>query len=86
LLGLVNNWRLFLQAGITDQEAEMMRWHERTGRPLGQEGFISTLENTLGRILRPQKPGRKKKERKISMVSAIPLSAIPTRAMTGITR
>jgi putative transposase len=63
LLGLVNNWRLFLQAGITEQEAEMMRRHERTGRPLGQEGFISKLENTLGRILRPQKPGRKKKEK-----------------------
>jgi hypothetical protein len=53
LLGLINNWQLFLQAGITEQEAEMMWRHERTGRPLGQEGFISQLETTLGRILRP---------------------------------
>jgi REP-associated tyrosine transposase len=62
LLELVNDWRLFLETGISEQEAEMMRRHERTGRPLGQEGFISKLETTLGRILRPQKPGRKKKE------------------------
>ena len=40
---------------------ERLRLHERTGRPLGDEVFIEHLENIVGRILRRQKPGRRKK-------------------------
>ena len=36
-----------------------MRRHERTGRPLGSEGFIDRLEKQLGRILREKKRGPK---------------------------
>lgn len=61
LLELVNDWRSLLKLGSSKQEAELMRRHERTGRPLGEERFVSRLEGTLGRVLRPQKPGRKKK-------------------------
>ncbi len=41
---------------------EDLRKHERTGRPLGREGFVKKLEGTLGRILRKRKPGRKKED------------------------
>ena len=33
--------------------------HERTGRPLGGDGFLSRLEPALGRSVRHGKPGPK---------------------------
>ena len=36
---------------------------ENAGRPLGDEAFLATLEQDLGRILRRQKPGPKGKPR-----------------------
>ena len=63
LLGLVNEWRSLLQSGMTEQEAVLIRRHERTSRPLGEEGFVSRLESRLGRVLHPLKPGWKRKEK-----------------------
>jgi hypothetical protein len=45
------------------REAVLIRRHERTGRPLGEEGFVSRLESMLGRVFHPLKPGRKRKEK-----------------------
>ena len=42
-----------------EQDIKLFKKHARVGRPLGQEGFIENLEKATGRILRPQKPGRK---------------------------
>lgn len=36
--------------------------HERTGRPLGGDNFLSLLEQKSGRILKKQKPGPKKND------------------------
>jgi putative transposase len=64
LRGRVNDWRSLLQFGMTEQEAVLIRRHERTGRPLlGEEGFVSRLESRLGRVLHPLKRGRKRKEK-----------------------
>jgi len=38
-----------------------LQQHERTGRPLGNDTFIDKMEQTLGRVLRPQKTGPKGK-------------------------
>jgi putative transposase len=59
LLELVSDWHNFLKLTPPDEIA-MIHRHERTGRPLGKEGFIEKLEITLDRGLRPQKPGPKK--------------------------
>jgi len=40
-----------------------MRKHEHTGRPLGSGSFVENLENTLGRILKPKKAGRRPKSK-----------------------
>ena len=61
LLGLTEDWGSFLSGGIVKEHREKLRLHERTGRPLGDEVFMERLEETDGRILRRQKPGRKKK-------------------------
>ena len=60
LLAMVGNWRDFLTLSSED-EMSMFRKHERSGRPLGQEAFIDHIEALLGRTLRPQKPGPKRK-------------------------
>jgi putative transposase len=60
LLEMVGNWRDLLLSGVSEQEIEQIRRHERTGRPLGSDGFVGKLEGALGRILHPQKPGRKR--------------------------
>lgn len=60
MLEMVGNWKEFLLSGVSEDEVEKIRHHEKTGRPLGSEGFVSKLEDALDRILKPQKPGRKR--------------------------
>ncbi|MGB3941007.1 MAG: hypothetical protein WBK96_05905 [Candidatus Manganitrophaceae bacterium] len=57
LLGLVGNWGEFLSQAAPKYQMETLRHHERTGRPLGEEGFVAKLEKRSGRILHRRKPG-----------------------------
>ena len=59
LLKLAPPWRGFLARVIREEDIKLLRAHERTGRPLGDEEFLATLEENLGRVLRRQKPGPK---------------------------
>jgi len=59
LLERYGDWREFLAGGLADEEAELFRRHERTGRPLGSDGFIAKMEKKLGRVLRCHKRGPK---------------------------
>lgn len=61
LLERVKDWRAFLTEALEADEAEALRRHERTGRPLGKPAFLDRIEETLGRIVRPAKRGRKPK-------------------------
>jgi putative transposase len=56
-------WEDFLGATIQEEEIMKMRGHEHTGRPLGSGSFVENLENTLGRVLKPKKAGRRPKSR-----------------------
>ena len=58
LLKLAPPWRGFLARVIRKEDIKLLRAHEQTV-PLGDEEFLATLEETLGRILRRQKPGPK---------------------------
>jgi putative transposase len=53
----VGNWPKFLESEVT--EVELLRKHQRTGRPLGSEVFVAQCEDLVGRALRPKKPGPK---------------------------
>jgi putative transposase len=57
LLESAPNWRAFLARVIREEDIKLLRAHEHTGRPLGGEEFMATLEQDLGRIVRRQKPG-----------------------------
>jgi putative transposase len=59
LLALVPRWDAHLGETAPLESLEMFRRHERTGRPLGDDEFVADLEDSLGRALRPQRPGPK---------------------------
>jgi len=52
------DWISYL-ANQNQDDAERIRIHTRTGRPLGDSMFIQTAESLTGRTLGPRKPGRK---------------------------
>ena len=64
LLSLARNWRKLLDSAATEHEIKTFREHERTGRALGDDDFQKRLEKKLGRVLRRQKPGPKKRRSK----------------------
>ena len=59
LLEMVGDWQQFLSEA-DEEDAARIRGHERTGRALGEDSFLDTLENMLQRTVKPQKAGRKK--------------------------
>ena len=61
MLGI--SWKEFLSVDVQEAEIELLRKHERTGRPLGEDSFIEKMELLLNRKLRPQKPGPKGKDK-----------------------
>ena len=61
MLKMVSDWRAFLADDVSPKQIEQIREHETTGRPLGSDAFLGSLEKKLGRALRPQRGGRPKK-------------------------
>jgi len=65
LLGIVDTkWETFLGEGLSEQEVDVLRRHERTGRPVGDPAFVEMLEGKLGRRLRRRRPGPEPKRRR----------------------
>jgi REP-associated tyrosine transposase len=64
MLARVPDWHTLLQGGIDEDTLEAIRASERTGRPLGGEGFVKRLQELTGRILVRKKPGRPRKTEK----------------------
>jgi hypothetical protein len=52
-----------LPADPDEETVRGLRRHGDTGRRLGGERFLQRCEKIVGRVLRPQKPVRKKKNR-----------------------
>jgi putative transposase len=57
------NWKETLTNGDDKETLAALRLHTQTGRPLASDSFLSKLERTLGRRLRPLPVGRPKKEK-----------------------
>jgi putative transposase len=62
LLDLVPDWNNFLKEGMEENDIKMLRQHEHTGRPLGDDKFIRKIEKAVDRVLRKKKPGPKKEK------------------------
>ena len=63
LLERVKDWREFLTEALAADEAELLRRHGRTGRPLGEPAFLDRIERMLHRVVRPAKRGPKPMEK-----------------------
>jgi len=59
---MIDDWKEFLRLTSSEQDIKMLQQHERTGRPLGSDGFLIRLEKSIGRLLKPKRPGRKPKK------------------------
>lgn len=58
LLDRVGDWRTLLDGAIEDAARDAIRAGERSGKPLGDAGFIGRLERALGRSVRSRPHGR----------------------------
>jgi putative transposase len=67
LLDRAGDWRAVLAGGLGHERLEMIRRHERTGRPLGDDAFLDRLEAMLGRPLRPREPGPKPRRQAVGI-------------------
>lgn len=55
----LNDWLDYSVEEGDEEPLVSIERHLRTGRPLDANNFIETLENKLGRVHRPGKPGPK---------------------------
>jgi len=62
MLDRISDWRTLLASG-DERLYEEVRRHERTGRPLGNGGFVRRVSQLLGRDLEIKRAGRKKKKK-----------------------
>ena len=53
----VDDWAGYLSDAEDEKIAVQIRKDSRTGRPLGDERFVRTLERISGRVLRRRRPG-----------------------------
>jgi putative transposase len=63
LLELVPNWAAFIGEDEDDRLSALVRGHASTGRPLGSDAFVESLERQLARPLKRRKPGPKAQPR-----------------------
>jgi putative transposase len=70
-------WRDYLAASEAESDLAAIRRCTHTGRPLGDAVFISKLEQTTGRRLRPQSKGRGKESTQDPRQASLSLDAPP---------
>lgn len=59
MLERVDDWLAYLSdATEYEKDSTHIERHTRTGRPLGDEQFVTILEAVTGRELLPKRPGR----------------------------
>jgi putative transposase len=62
LENMIDDWREFLNTEVGSHDEKLIKLHERTGRPLGEDSFVERLEKTLNIKLKKDKPGPKPKK------------------------
>ena len=55
----VSDWKRYLALDVSEEDLLRFGRHTRTGRPLGSDTFIASIEERLNRFLRKRKPGPK---------------------------
>ncbi len=60
----IPDWSGFLGQKESQEDIKRIHYHERTGRPLGSQDFVRSLEELTGRVLMPMRRGRKSSKSK----------------------
>lgn len=58
LLHFAPDWTEFLKT-VPENDTQSIERHLQTGRPRGSDSFLTSIEDMIGRTVRPQKPGRR---------------------------
>ncbi|MBI4685008.1 MAG: transposase [Nitrospirae bacterium] len=58
------DYRALIRSGISEKELNSIRYHTRTGKPLGSEEFIKKMEKKLERRFVLKSPGRPRKKKR----------------------
>lgn len=61
---VIHNWADYLERPMDPNELKTIQLHLQTGRPRGGDIFLDSIEERIGRKVRPQKRGRKPKTQK----------------------
>ena len=69
LLEMVSNWRAFLN-DLQNVDADRLRRHERTGRPLGQEALRRAFRGGIKPHSSPEKTWTEEADRRVSSTVA----------------
>ena len=56
-------YRAFIREKGTEKDRDLIRYHTRTGKPLGDEAFMKRMEKRTGRDLALRPRGRPRKNR-----------------------
>ena len=59
MLSEIKDWSSYLSEGDENIDKNLFKKHGRTGRPLGDDRFLTKLEEITGRVLKKKKPGRR---------------------------
>ena len=57
------DYRVFINAIISETEIKAIQYHTKTGRPLGSEQFVKKMERKMGRAFSLNKPGRPRQQK-----------------------
>ncbi len=63
MLSIVGDWSRYLAGSEDERIGEKIATCSRTGRPLGDDRFVESLERATGRVLARRRPGRKPGQR-----------------------
>lgn len=74
MLGRIADWAAFLRTETEAEEMIDIRKHQSTGRPLGDERFVTELEEKVGRPLRPQRPRGQPRREPTNIGGGVPIS------------
>lgn len=58
---MITDWEAFLEEPEQQADYDIFKATEKSGRPLGDVGFVDKLEILLGRSLKPMKRGPRKR-------------------------
>ena len=62
----IDNWEDYLSRPMDENEMNQIQLHLQTGRPRGSNLFLDSIERKIERPVRPQKRGRKPKNKKVA--------------------